>query len=443
MPIVNGVELCGDFQNGRCTKGPACRFAHGLNDPRRFQTGSTVSKHEAERRLREGITAHRTGLPKALLDMFKPRPEPEHKGPLKPRAYKIHFTPISQYVALFAEPGDAEYEPPRPDTVPEGERALRNPEYQHQARLDVETQQEKEDRIQQAKEEAAKKALEDGIAGWDPSKNEKLDGDPFKTLFVGRLSYEATEKKLRREFEEFGPVKSVVLVEDQEGKPCGYAFVEFEHKNDMKSAYKMADGRKIEGRRIVVDVERGRTVPNWRPRRLGGGLGGDSRRLRKKGEKPGVAAPVRPTYDAGPPPPSVRGGDRYSGPPSRGGYDEPPPPYMGTAGPPPPYRGGDRDRGYSRDRESRREREGRSRDRSERSRDRDGRRERDREEKSRDRDRERSARSRDRDRDRDGSRRERDRDSSRRERDRERDVKRPREEGELEEGERGDKRRRD
>jgi RNA recognition motif-containing protein len=47
------------------------------------------------------------------------------------------------------------------------------------------------------------------------------------------------------------------------GKPRGYAFIEFEHKNDMKSAYKMADGRKIEGRRILVDVERGRTVPNW------------------------------------------------------------------------------------------------------------------------------------------------------------------------------------
>ncbi len=47
------------------------------------------------------------------------------------------------------------------------------------------------------------------------------------------------------------------------GKPRGYAFVEFEHKNDMKTAYKMADGRKIEGRRVLVDVERGRTVPNW------------------------------------------------------------------------------------------------------------------------------------------------------------------------------------
>ena len=47
------------------------------------------------------------------------------------------------------------------------------------------------------------------------------------------------------------------------GKPRGYAFVEYEHKNDMKTAYKMADGRKVEGRRVIVDVERGRTVPNW------------------------------------------------------------------------------------------------------------------------------------------------------------------------------------
>lgn len=37
-------------------------------------------------------------------------------------------------------------------------------------------------------------------------------GDPFKTLFVARVSYDATEKKLKREFEEYGPVKSVRLV---------------------------------------------------------------------------------------------------------------------------------------------------------------------------------------------------------------------------------------
>ena len=46
-------------------------------------------------------------------------------------------------------------------------------------------------------------------------------------------------------------------------KPRGYAFIEYEHKKDMKEAYKQSDGRKIEGRRILVDVERGRTVESW------------------------------------------------------------------------------------------------------------------------------------------------------------------------------------
>lgn len=39
------------------------------------------------------------------------------------------------------------------------------------------------------------------------------------------------------------------------------------------AAYKKADGKKIDGRRVLIDVERGRTVKGWRPRRLGGGLG--------------------------------------------------------------------------------------------------------------------------------------------------------------------------
>lgn len=46
------------------------------------------------------------------------------------------------------------------------------------------------------------------------------------------------------------------------------------------AAYKDADGMKLLGRRILVDVERGRTVKNWKPRRLGGGLG--NARVEKK-----------------------------------------------------------------------------------------------------------------------------------------------------------------
>jgi U1 small nuclear ribonucleoprotein 70kDa len=47
------------------------------------------------------------------------------------------------------------------------------------------------------------------------------------------------------------------------GKARGYAFIEYQDKKDMKEAYKTADGRKIEGRRVLVDVERGRTVESW------------------------------------------------------------------------------------------------------------------------------------------------------------------------------------
>jgi RNA recognition motif. (a.k.a. RRM, RBD, or RNP domain) len=39
-----------------------------------------------------------------------------------------------------------------------------------------------------------------------------LQGDPFKTLFVGRLGYDVTEKRLRREFEEYGAIKSISIV---------------------------------------------------------------------------------------------------------------------------------------------------------------------------------------------------------------------------------------
>merc|ERR1719317_312639 len=103
-------------------------------------------------------------------------------------------------------------------------------------------------------------------------------GDPFKTLFTARVNFYTSESKLRREFEQYGPVKSIKMVHNtKNGKPRGYAFIEYEHEKDMHSAYKHADGKKIDGRRVLVDVERGRTVKGWLPRRLGGGLGGTRR----------------------------------------------------------------------------------------------------------------------------------------------------------------------
>ena len=41
------------------------------------------------------------------------------------------------------------------------------------------------------------------------------------------------------------------------------------------------DGRRVDGRRVTVDYERGRTRQDWLPRRLGGGRG-DTRRNREE-----------------------------------------------------------------------------------------------------------------------------------------------------------------
>uniref|UniRef100_A0A673IAV0 U1 small nuclear ribonucleoprotein 70 kDa n=1 Tax=Sinocyclocheilus rhinocerous TaxID=307959 RepID=A0A673IAV0_9TELE len=104
----------------------------------------------------------------------------------------------------------------------------------------------------------------------DPHNDPNAQGDAFKTLFVARINYDTTESKLRREFEVYGPIKRIYIVYNKKtGKPRGYAFIEYEHERDMHSAYKHADGKKIDGRRVLVDVERGRTVKGWHPRRLG------------------------------------------------------------------------------------------------------------------------------------------------------------------------------
>ena len=47
-----------------------------------------------------------------------------------------------------------------------------------------------------------------------------LQSEAYNTLFVARVSHETTEKKLKREFEEYGPIRSVVLVHDKQGKCC-------------------------------------------------------------------------------------------------------------------------------------------------------------------------------------------------------------------------------
>lgn len=143
----------------------------------------------------------------------------------------------------------------------------------------VETREERAERRRRERAEQAAYRVEQEIALWEPTNNGRnTTGDPFKTLFVARINYDTSESKLRREFDGYGTIKKISMVYNKEdGKPRGYAFIEYEHERDMHSAYKHADGKKIDGKRVLVDVERARTVKGWLPRRLGGGLGGTRR----------------------------------------------------------------------------------------------------------------------------------------------------------------------
>ena len=142
----------------------------------------------------------------------------------------------------------------------------------------VETREERLERRRRERAEQTAYKLEQEIALWDPAVNARATLDPFKTLFVARINYDTSESKLRREFEGYGPIKKIYMIFNKETeKPRGYAFIEYEHERDMHSAYKHADGKKIDGKRVLVDVERARTVKGWLPRRLGGGLGGTCR----------------------------------------------------------------------------------------------------------------------------------------------------------------------
>lgn len=198
-------------------------------------------------------------FPKQIIELFAPRKPIEFKPPPRKRPLRP-MAGIAAYVSRFEDSGK--------DNGKESSEKLENTkpakfitpaQRRHKARKD------KLDHVQ--------KVVSEGRKQWNP--HEEEDGttkteDAFKTLFVTNFPYTTLEYRLQDEFETFGPVKSVVMPKDREGLPRGYAFVEFERERDLKRAYREANGRRIDGRRVLVDVERGRTVKGWLPNRLDG-----------------------------------------------------------------------------------------------------------------------------------------------------------------------------
>ncbi|KAI9779737.1 MAG: hypothetical protein M1839_007235 [Geoglossum umbratile] len=242
-------------------------------------------------------------LPPNLLALFAPRPPlrylpPSDHAPEERRTANI--TGVAQYLNRLHEP----YEP--------------------EGYVPTESWLQRRDRLKLEKKERQQTLLTDGFEDYSPTKDPQIRGDAFKTLFVARLSFEVKESDLEREFGRFGPIERASLNHSHAYDPAnskkkkkahrGYAFIVYEREKDMKAAYKETDGIRIKDRRVLVDVERGRTVKGWRPRRFGGGLGG---RGYTKTAPPRPAGPGGFSAPAGPG--AFRGGFR-GGFGGRGGF---------------------------------------------------------------------------------------------------------------------------
>lgn len=102
-----------------------------------------------------------------------------------------------------------------------------------------ETKAERIERKRREKAEAALTRIEVERAEWDAHTNSSATADAFKTLFVGRINYDTSESKLRREFEHYGPIRMINMVHCKKtGKPRGYAFIEYEHERDMHGKWR-------------------------------------------------------------------------------------------------------------------------------------------------------------------------------------------------------------
>lgn len=94
------------------------------------------------------------------------------------------------------------------------------------------------------------------------------------SIYVGNLSYDATQEDVRSVFAEYGTVKRVTLPTDREtGRPRGFAFVDMDNETEENAAIADLDGAEWMGRTLKVNKAKPRED-------RGGGGGGFSRSRR-------------------------------------------------------------------------------------------------------------------------------------------------------------------
>ena len=97
----------------------------------------------------------------------------------------------------------------------------------------------------------------------------------MKNIFVGNLSFTATEDGVRSMFEAYGTVDRVSIVTDRDtGQPKGFGFVAMTNDAEAEKAISELNGTELNGRALTINEARPKTE------RSGGGGGGGRRNNR-------------------------------------------------------------------------------------------------------------------------------------------------------------------
>jgi len=87
-------------------------------------------------------------------------------------------------------------------------------------------------------------------------------------IYVGNLSFEATDVMIREAFESFGQVTSARVIKDKyNGQSRGFGFVEMPAQSQAQTAIKSLNGRELLGKQMSVKEAR----PRGDQGRTGGG----------------------------------------------------------------------------------------------------------------------------------------------------------------------------
>jgi len=98
-------------------------------------------------------------------------------------------------------------------------------------------------------------------------------------IYVGNLSYTATEGSLRTQFEAYGAVDSVRIITDrQTGRSRGFGFVEMPNSEEARKAIAELNGKDVDGRAMTVNEARARSEGRGGGGGRGGGRGGPRER---------------------------------------------------------------------------------------------------------------------------------------------------------------------